>query len=226
VRVTTAMLDDPVAGALQTYAAAHDVDLMVMTTHGCGAFSRFWLGSVADTLVRCAPMPILLLRSQETPPDLEQLPEIKHILVPLDGSTLAEAILPPATALGALTNAAFTLLHVIALDVDGYAMDWPVARTEAGALAALRDDAQAYLDRVAERLGAQSLVVHTAVIGGQPAPAILEYARDHAIDLIALATHGRSGAARLLLGSIADKTLRGATTPVLLYRPPTEMLEA
>jgi nucleotide-binding universal stress UspA family protein len=75
-------------------------------------------------------------------------------------------------------------------------------------------------------LGAQSLVVHTAVIGGQPAPAILEYARDHAIDLIALATHGRSGAARILLGSIADKTLRGATMPILLYRPPKEALDA
>jgi nucleotide-binding universal stress UspA family protein len=227
VRVTTAVLDDPVAGALQTYAAAHDVDLVVMTTHGRGAFSRFWLGSVADTLVRCAPMPILLLRPRETPPDLEQMPEIKHILVPLDGSALAERILPPATALGALTNAAFTLLHVIALDaVAGYAMDWPIVRSEAGTLAARRAAAQTYLDRVAERLGAQSLAVHTAVIGGQPAPAILEYAGDHAIDLIALATHGRSGAARILLGSIADKIVRGATTPVLLYRPPTEALEA
>jgi nucleotide-binding universal stress UspA family protein len=227
VRVTTAVLDDPVAGALQTYAAAHDVDLVVMTTHGRSAFSRFWLGSVADTLVHCASMPILLLRPQETPPDLAQLPEIKHILVPLDGSALAERILPPATALGALTNAAYTLLHVIALDaVADYAMDWPIARSEAGTLAALRADAQTYLDRVAERLGAQSLAVHTAVIGGQAAPAILEYARDHGIDLVALATHGRSGAARILLGSIADKTVRGATTPVLLYRPPKEALEA
>jgi nucleotide-binding universal stress UspA family protein len=222
LHVTTAVLDDPVAGALRTYAAAHGVDLVVMTTHGRGAFSRFWLGSVADMLVRCAPMPILLLRPQETPPDLEQSPAITHILVPLDGSAVAERILPPATALGALTGAAFTLLHVIAFEAAGYAMDWPIARSEAGTLAALRDDAQTYLDRVAERLGAQSLVAHTAVIGGQPAPAILEYARDHAIDLIALATHGRSGAARILLGSIADKVVRGATTPVLLYRPPKQ----
>jgi nucleotide-binding universal stress UspA family protein len=60
------------------------------------------------------------------------------------------------------------------------------------------------------------------VIGGQTAPAILEYAHDHAFDLIALATHGRSGAARILLGSIADKIVRGTTRPVLLYRPPKE----
>lgn len=226
VHVTTAVLDDPVAGALQAYAAAHGVDLMVMTTHGRGTFSRFWLGSVADMLVRCAPMPILLLRPQETPPDLEQMPEIRHMLVPLDGSALAERILPPATALGALTGAAFTLLHVIAPEAAGYETDWPITRFEAGGLTAIRAAAQTYLDRVAERLGAQSLVAHTAVIGGQPAPAILEYARDHDVDLIALATHGRRGAARILLGSIADKTLRGATTPVLLYRPPKEALEA
>jgi nucleotide-binding universal stress UspA family protein len=224
--VITAVLDDPIADALQTYAAAHDIDLVVMTTHGRGAFSRFWLGSVADTMVRCAPMPILLLRPHESPPNLEQLPAIKHILIPLDGSALAERILPPAMALGALTDAVCTLVHVIALDAAGYDTDWPAARPEAGALATMRAAAQTYLDRVAERLGAQSLVVHTAVISGQLAPAVLEYARDHAVDLVALATHGRSGAARILLGSIADKIVRGAATPVLLYRPPKEALDA
>jgi len=116
---------------------------------------------------------------------------------------------------------------VITLDTAaGYATDWPIARSEAGTLAAPRAAAQTYLDRVAEHLGAQSLVVQTAVIGGQPAPAILEYAHDHAIDLIGLATHGRSRAARILLGSVADKIVRGATMPVLLYRPPKEALEA
>jgi nucleotide-binding universal stress UspA family protein len=222
LRVITAVLEDPIAGAIRAYAVAHDIDLVVMTSHGRGAFSRFWLGSVADTLARCAPMPILLLRPPETPLELDRPPEIKHILVPLDGSALAESVLPPACALGALTDAAITLLHVIAPEAAGYETDWPTAQSEVGTLAVLRAGAQTYLDRVAERLGAQSLVVHTAVIGGQPAPAILEYAHDHAIDLIALATHGRGGAARILLGSIADKVVRGATTPVLLYRPPKQ----
>jgi nucleotide-binding universal stress UspA family protein len=225
LRITTAVLDDPIANALQTYALAHDIDLVVMTTHGRGAFSRFWLGSVADTLVRYAPMPILLLRPQQTPPDLDRIPEMKHFLVPLDGSALAERILPPAAALGALTNAAFTLLQVVAPEAAGYETDWPATRPEAGVLRAIQAAAQTYLDHVAERLGAQSLGVHTAVLSGQTAPAILEYAHSHAVDLIALATHGRSGAARILLGSIADKIVRGATTPVLLYRPPKEALE-
>jgi nucleotide-binding universal stress UspA family protein len=147
------------------------------------------------------------------------------MLVPLDGSALAERILPPATALSALTNAACTLLHVLAPDAAGYETDWPIAQSESGTFGVLRAEAQAYLDQVAERLGAQSLPVHTAVISGQPVHAILEYAHDHAVDLIALATHGRTGAARILLGSSADKIVRGATTPVLLYRPPRQMLE-
>jgi nucleotide-binding universal stress UspA family protein len=224
--ITTAVLDDPIANTLQTYALAHDIGLVVMTTHGRGPFSRFWLGSVADTLVRCAPMPILLLRPQLTPPDLDQMPEIKHMLVPLDGSALAEHILPPATALGALTNAALTLLQVVAPEAAGYETDWPTARPEAGTRRAIQAAAQTYLDHVAERLGAQSVGVHTAVLSGQTVPAILEYAHSHAVDLIALATHGRSGAVRILLGSIADKIVRGATTPVLLYRPPKEAQEA
>jgi nucleotide-binding universal stress UspA family protein len=224
--VTTAVLDDPVASALQTYATAHAIGMVVMTTHGRGAFSRFWLGSVADTLVRCAPMPILLLRPHQTPPDLDKMPEMKHILVPLDGSAVAERILAPATALGALTDAAFTLLHVVTPEAASYETDWPTTRPEAGLLRTIQAGAHSYLARVAERLGAQSLGVHTAVLSGQTAPAILEYAHSHAVDLIALATHGRNRAARVLLGSIADKIVRGATTPVLLHRPPKDALEA
>jgi nucleotide-binding universal stress UspA family protein len=225
VQVITAVLDDPIAGALESYAVAHAIDLVLMTTHGRGAFSRAWLGSVADTLVHRAPMPILLLRPRATPPDLEQAPEIKRILVPLDGSALAERILAPATALGALTGAALTLLHAMSPEGAGYGMKWPWPQPEARSLIQLPEAVQIYLDCVAECLRAQSLVVHTAVMSGQPASAILEYAHDQAIDLIALATHGRSGAARILLGSIADKIVRGATTPVLLYRPPKEVLE-
>jgi nucleotide-binding universal stress UspA family protein len=81
-------------------------------------------------------------------------------------------------------------------------------------------EAQAYLDRIAERLRAQSLTVQTRVVGhDKPAAAILDDAQKNAVDLIALATSGRGGLKRLLLGSVADKVVRGAVTPVLVYRP-------
>jgi nucleotide-binding universal stress UspA family protein len=88
-------------------------------------------------------------------------------------------------------------------------------------------EAQCYLQAIATRLQAHQLDVRIQVmVAQQPAAAILEYARDNAADLIALATHGRGGAVRLLLGSVADKIVRGASTPVLLYRPPAEASEA
>ena len=82
--------------------------------------------------------------------------------------------------------------------------------------------AKTYLERVAESLRARSLKVETRVLShDQPAVAILEEAKARRADLLALATHGRSGLPRLLLGSVADKVVRGASIPVLLARPPT-----
>jgi nucleotide-binding universal stress UspA family protein len=84
----------------------------------------------------------------------------------------------------------------------------------------LRVDAQIYLEQVAERLAAQGLTTRIeVVVAPQPAIAIQEQAQQDRIDLIAMATYGRGGLARVLLGSVADKVLRGATAPVLLYHP-------
>jgi nucleotide-binding universal stress UspA family protein len=84
----------------------------------------------------------------------------------------------------------------------------------------LKEEAGAYLDATAQRLRGRGLQVETRlVIHPQPAAAILEEARARGVDLIALATHGRGGLARLLLGSTADKVVRGAQIPVFVYRP-------
>jgi nucleotide-binding universal stress UspA family protein len=82
--------------------------------------------------------------------------------------------------------------------------------------------AQAYLDRVAERLRAKGLRIQThVVVGESPAVAVLDMARDKDIDLIAIAPHGRRALKLLFLGSVADKIVRGTFTPVLVYRPMT-----
>jgi nucleotide-binding universal stress UspA family protein len=222
LRVTSTLLDGPIAESLAEQAVAAESDLLVMTTHGRGPLSRFWLGSVADKLVRLAPMPLLLLRPPEEPPDPSQEPLPRHILIPLDGSELAEQVLEPALALGRLAQADYTLLGVIeSALVPEYAI--------AGHLLEEREDVatppqqmkvQAYLNRVADRLRGRSLHVKTRVLLNQPAAAILQEAHRHPGGLIALATHGRRGLKRMLLGSIADKVIRGATSPVLVYRPP------
>jgi nucleotide-binding universal stress UspA family protein len=212
-----------VADALMDHVLERRPDLVVMTTHGRGPLSRFWLGGVADELLRRLPVPLLLVRPPEGKPDpaIEEA-AFRRILVPLDGSALAEQALGPATTLGGLMGAEFTLLEAvepltfIGDELGGFAPDVD----QSGVLAGLEEQARAYLDGVARRLRAGGLAVQTRVAGGKfPTGAILEAAREGKADLIALATHGRGGVSRLLLGSVADKVVRGASTPVLVFRP-------
>jgi nucleotide-binding universal stress UspA family protein len=220
--VMSHLLEGPVAEAVLEFVAGKAIDLVVMTTHGRGAFSRFWLGSVTDELVRRLPVPILLARPREGEPALAELPPVRHILIPLDGTALGEKILEPAIELGRLMNADYTLLRVVppmvAMVLDPAVMAVPnsLPSTEEN----LAVDARDYLDRVAARLKEQGLSVDTVVaIGQPPGQAFLADATDRAVDLIAMETHGRKGLTRLLLGSEADKVIRGSSIPVLVHRP-------
>jgi nucleotide-binding universal stress UspA family protein len=96
IPVASALLDEgrrPVAEAIRQHAEATNAELLVMTTHGRGPLTRFWLGSVADALVRQIPIPTVLVRSQEAAPELASAPMFRQVLIPLDGSALAEHIL-------------------------------------------------------------------------------------------------------------------------------------
>jgi len=90
---------------------------------------------------------------------------------------------------------------------------------DAAMLQPLRDRAQMYLDRQVEEFRAQGLRAEAVVTVGEPASSILAYARAHGSDVIAMATHGRGGVSLVLLGSVADKVLRGSSLPMLLYSP-------
>jgi nucleotide-binding universal stress UspA family protein len=186
------------------------------------------MGSVADKLVRRLPMPVVLTRPHDETLDLlEQVHEraVEHVLIPLDGSALAEEILEPALELGTPMGARYTLIQAINPPVLGYAPAAYAVGLDEQVLAQWRAEAQAYLDEVAARLRSQGHRVDRQIMIGPPAVAILDYARAHAVDLIALATHGRGGVARMLLGSVADKIVRGAGMPVLLRRPSAEAAE-
>jgi nucleotide-binding universal stress UspA family protein len=223
------LLEGATAEALNLHAAAADVDLVVMATHGRGAMGRFWFGSVADELTRHLPVPVLLIRPTDAPIDLTSLPAVNRILVPLDGSPLAEAILEPATALGVLTNAEFVLVRIVKPVV--HPAYYPEFMTIEEGVAALEDEINAlqkqatdeatrYLEAVAGRLRTSGLRVQTAVVVEEDvAGAVLKQARIAGADLLALATHGRGGLARLFRGSVAEKLVRTGSLPVLVYRP-------
>jgi nucleotide-binding universal stress UspA family protein len=222
------LLDGEVARAIQDRAVQTGTDLVVMSTHGRGALSRFWLGSVADELVRRLSLPLLLVRPQEGPIDLTAECRIRHILLPLDGTPLAEQVLETARMLGGLCGARFTLLRVVqpALRPGFLGEGSTPEGLHDSPLQDLRlhqrkseEEAQAYLDGVALPMRQQGVSVETRVrIEEQPALGILGEAEASKADLIALETHGRRGLSRLILGSVADKVVRGTTLPVLLHR--------
>ena len=205
-------------------ATLNQPDMIVMSTHGRGGLGRWVYGSVTDQVLREADVPILIVppaaaagwtRTDDT-----------RVLVSLDGSELAEAALEPAASLAVALGAGLLLLRVVEPKVYGdvYAPSYssvPEINTEAELVTA-----QVYLDTVAARLRAQSAANHgggiaisTRVETGQPAATIARVAHETSTLAIALATHGRGGVARLVMGSVATGLLQRADVPVLLVRP-------
>jgi nucleotide-binding universal stress UspA family protein len=220
--VSTALPEGPVAAALCQCARETGASLMVLTTHARGPVSRFWMGSTADELVRNTCVPLLVHRPKAgaaITADGEF--RFRRILVPLDGSDVAEEALGPAAEMARIMGASLTLLRVVEpvplVAPDGLVYTPPTIDTT------LMDDlskqARVYVDHVAARWQGEGLSVETDVtVNDLPTAAILDAAERH--DLVALATHGRSRVARFFLGSVADKVVRGAPCPVLVVRHP------
>ena len=203
-----------VVEALRELANRLPADLVVMTTHGRGGVSRVWLGSVADALIREVNAPVLLVRLGAEPRHPTQ--PVRHVLIPLDGSELAEGIIPLAAALAARAGARVTLLRVLVAQRT-VAHLAPVSQIDQEHLGRLEAEANRYLTSTRRRLADMLPGTETCIIVDEkPAFAILHWAAENGVDLIAMATHGLSGFNRLMLGSIADKVVRGATVPVLL----------
>jgi nucleotide-binding universal stress UspA family protein len=156
----------------------------------------------------------------------------KKILVCLDGSTLAEEILPIATEQALRFNSKVVLLQV----VNSPASIMPATAMEAGMLVPpteseidlnlrqareTQKEVLGYLENKARLFSKKGVEVEFAVIEGRPGQVILEYASRNCIELIALVTHGRGGLGRAIYGSVADYVLKNSGLPMLLIRPKT-----
>jgi nucleotide-binding universal stress UspA family protein len=214
------LLEAPVAPALIDHVRATGADLVVMSTHGRGGFTRAWLGSVADRLIRQSPAPVLVIHPDEEPPVLAEEPGFEHILIPLDGSPGAEAAIPLARSVGDLTNARYTLIQVLEPVAHSFAANGLVHDPQP--LTGAWEHAHAYLEKVAAPLRAAGLHIAIQTPVGRPAETLLEFLNHNRVDVIAMTTHGRSGLTRMLLGSVADKLVRGATEPLLITCAPEE----
>ncbi|MEI6776330.1 MAG: universal stress protein [Chloroflexales bacterium] len=217
VAPVVARLDGPVAFTLSSYCQEIHANLLVLTTHGRSGFSQLWLGNVAEALLHSLGVPMLLLRP--TPVTIAPAP-FRHILVPLDGSALAEQILPHAMAIASHDGAKLTLLRVVEGHSSPDSGRSPLYRPHEMNVADQRATADFYLSRLAAELLTAGYAAHTSVVAAEhPARAILTTAEECGADMIALATRGRSGSTRSILGSVADKLIRGGTLPMLALRP-------
>lgn len=216
-QISVALEDGPVSEALERYAIRNRVDLIVISSHGRGGISRLSLGSVTDSLIRHTPIPVLVIKPHASylSPGADEI--FRRIIVPLDGSSLAEQILPEVIALAKLDNARLTLLTVLVPRTSSQ-------RAIADQRTPLWDKdivgAQAYLYRIAAQLHEQGCLTTTHIeIGENIAQVIGDYARNVRADLVAIATHGRGGISRVLHGSVADVVTRTSVTSMLVLRP-------
>jgi nucleotide-binding universal stress UspA family protein len=203
--------DEP-APAIAEAAARDEVDLIAMATHGRSGLSRLLLGSVAEAVVRSSRVPVLLLRGQSA-----WKPWVHgKILVPLDGSEASAAILPIVERLAGPRDLTVSLLEVI--EPLPSAAHAELASQVEEMMAVRREEAERYLAKVAEPMADEGMRVEWAVKGGKAAETIATAANETRADLIAMATHGRSGLGRLLFGSVAEGVLRSAAVPILLLK--------
>jgi nucleotide-binding universal stress UspA family protein len=199
-------------------AAADPNTLIAMATHGRSEVQRWLLGSVAHKVLLTTSSPLLLVRPDGKFENLRVAP-LERLIVPLDGSDLAERALPYAGALAKKLGLEISLAQVYSFDgmihnsLDGYVPDWERLRET------IKRETQSYLDQVSDRLtrtGVRQL--STAVLRGEPAEEIIKLARRTPHSLVVMCTHGRSGIGRLLLGSVTDRVVRHSGDPVLVIR--------
>ncbi len=222
LEVETKVLMGPAVRMLTEEIEKRPPDLVIMTTHGRGPLQRAWVGSVTDGLLRRANRPLLLVRPKpKEEANLDDRPAFQKMLIPMDGSEEAEAVLSPASELGQLFGSSITLFTVVPELFAVGSSYLPHLVEEQEEQKKRRASFQRYLDELKTRVPADAVRTRTVVGEGEDvASGIIDAAIEEKSDLIAMATHGRSGVARLVLGSVADKVIRGSTVPVLVFRSP------
>jgi nucleotide-binding universal stress UspA family protein len=211
------------ADEILAFAGEVNADLIAMSTHGRSGISRWVLGSVADRVLHGAMCPVLIVRAKPR----QMKPTYQHILVPLDGSELAEQVLPHVSA---LIRPNHTRIYLISVLANGFSdrtitlltSSPPGLQLSTTALSKAEVQLTAYMRSVAAALRERGATVNTTVKHGSPAEEILIQAAEVNADLIGMTAHGLSGVSRWVYGNVASKVLQGSLCPVLLVRPSSD----
>jgi nucleotide-binding universal stress UspA family protein len=209
------------------WAGENEVDLILMATHGRSGVRRWVLGSVADKVLRSAALPVLLIRAgmpKDTAYDKWSSPKM---LVPLDGSELAELVLPHVEVLASSKDGAEAEVILVGIceplvmppvTTPETSVNWGTAADDY--MVKSKKSTEGYLSKVQRGLTDAGLKVSLEVLEGDPATEIIDYASKRQVNLIVMATHGRSGISRWAYGSVAQKVLHGSSSPILMVRSP------
>ena len=219
LRVSGVTEDGSPAGLITDIADRIDADLVIMTTHGAGGFTPDWLGSVADSVIRHSHRPVLALPENDA--HLGETFTPRRILVTLDGSTLASAILPIARDVAIAFGAQIDLIRIVAPYVPGDVIATLSAdRPDPFGIDAESVHAKKSLDDAAAELHKVGIKTTVTVrVDLAPTRCLLDHVKETEPDCLAIATQGR-GVSRIFLGSVADKLIRSAGRPVIVLRPP------
>ena len=225
IDVGSTIIEGGPAESILAFAEANRIGLLAVCTHGDGAASRWPLGSIAHKILLGSRIPVLLVRATGDTAFLRK--DAFKILVPLDGSPLAECILPCVEQIASGTHCGVVLLRIAEpmrlVNVGTYATGFRARQYERDQRELIdhaKSTALLYLSKREKQLCAKSIKTETACLLGRPAESILQWADEFAVDVIALASHGFSGIGRWAFGSVASRIVEGARQPVLLVRPP------
>lgn len=196
------------SSAILEYVEDHDIDLVVMGTHGRTGLKRFVLGSVTEHVLRESPVPVLATRASEDPPTLPY----QNVLVPTDGSDCATGAVEHALSIASACDATLHALNVVD---DAAIMGSPGGALPSGYLDNLESFGEEATKTLAATASEEGVEVETAVEHGRPGKGIESYGENHNIDLVVMGTHGRSGVERFLLGSTTEEVIRNGSFPVL-----------
>ncbi len=202
------------ADAILRYAGMNSIDLIMLASHGRSGIREAVLGSVARRVLAAANIPVWLVRASR-----ENAGRLRRVLVPLDGSLTAEAVLPHVSALAPKRSGIEVILFRVSEPpvVLNPSRDW--LRLIEEHLIDAGKVAEEYLARVGEGLAREGVKVSTDVAVGEAAEQIARYAGDNRIDLVAIASHGHSGINRWTYGNVARRVISGAPCDVLLVKP-------
>jgi nucleotide-binding universal stress UspA family protein len=216
IKVEAKILTGSPAEEIVNFADRTEGAKIIMATHGQSGIGRWALGSVADKVTRATIRPVAVIRAKGAEPDVHPKGILHKILVPLDGSKESEVVLPYVVEMATKLKAEVTLLRVLSM---GYISP---GTGHLEMLESMRKEARDYLNKISDFLKAKGVKSDIQILEaiGDEAMEIVKYTRENYVDTTIMATHGRSGPRRWVLGSVTNKVLREGDTPLMLVRTP------